>query len=131
MEAREGSLLNLTKEIVMTTLVRKKLVAPKYVKYSQLKAGDVVAIGIFIGTEQVDNFTRTAKVPQHTIQDTETGAITKLPSAGQLNWAMSQLEAGTMVEVIFLGKEKFKNKQGLMVDSNQFEINTFSESEEG
>ena len=114
----------------MTTLVRKKIVAPKYVKYSQLKAGDLAAIGIFIGTEEVDNFTKTAKVPQHTIQDQETGAITKLPSAGQLNWALSNVEPGTLIEVIFLGKEKIKNKQGLTVDSNQFEINTFTEVEE-
>lgn len=111
------------------TVIRKKIGSGpvKYVKYSTAKAGDVLAVGVFQGTELVKAFDpKQPDVPQHTIVD-EDETILKLNSAGQLNHLLKSVEPGSMIEVVFLGKEKIKSKTGRMVEANQFEVHELVE----
>lgn len=109
----------------MTQLVRKKLGSNSvnYVKYSQAAPGDTLAIGTFKGTEMVKAYDpKQPDVPQHTIID-EDGTEFKLNSAGQLNHILKNVQPGTVIEVVYLGKEKIKAKNGRVVEANQFEVN--------
>ncbi len=107
------------------TVLKKKLGTGtvKYVKYSAARPGETLALGEFKGTKMVPAFDPTApNVPQHTVVDDE-GNELKLGSAGQLNFILKNVEPGTNIEVIYLGKEKVKTKTGRTVEANQFEVN--------
>ncbi len=113
------------------TIVKKKLSASavKYVKYSEAKPGDTLALGTFKGTELVKAYDpKQPDVPQHTIID-EDGNEVKLNSAGQLNYILRNVQPGTPIEVVYLGKEKIKSKTGRVVEANQFEVNELLEEE--
>lgn len=105
------------------TIVKKRLGgAVKYVKYSAATPGDTLAIGMFKGTEFVKAFDpKQPDVLQHTVID-EDGQEIKLNSAGQLNHIFRKVPPGTMIEVVYLGKEKIKIN-GRQVEANQFEVN--------
>ena len=108
----------------MTTFVKQKVSIAsnvRYVKYSEAKPGDVIAVGIFKGTEQVPSYDKSTTVPLHSIVS-EDGEIIKLNSAGQLNKIFSLVQPETLVEVTFLGKEKFKSKDGRVLTANQFDV---------
>jgi hypothetical protein len=95
------------------TVIKKKIGggSVRYVKYSEAKPGDVLAIGNFIGTELVKAYDpKQPDVPQHTILDEE-GTSLKLNSAGQLNFLLKSVEAGTLIEV----------------EANQFEVSELVE----
>ncbi len=111
------------------TLIRKKVGSGtvKFVKYSTASPGDVLATGIFQGSELVKAYDpKQPDVPQHTIVD-EDENILKLNSAGQLNYLLKNVEPGTLIEVVYLGKEKIKGKNGRMVEANQFEVHELIE----
>ena len=111
------------------TVVKKKLSASsvKYVKYSEAKPGDTLAIGTFKGTELVKAYDpKQPDVPQHTVVD-EDGTELKLNSAGQLNYILKNVDPGTVIVVVYLGKEKIKSKTGRVVEANQFEVNELCE----
>lgn len=108
----------------MTTIVRKKISSAgnvKFVKYSELKAGETLVVGFFQGTELVPSYDKKSQVPQHTFVD-EDEKIVKLNSAGQLNAILKNVQPGAFLEVTFLGKEKIKTKDGRQVEANQFEV---------
>jgi len=112
----------------MTTLVKKKIGSGsvRYVKYSEAKPGDTLVVGTFQGTELVPSYDKKSEVPIHTFV-TEDEEIVKLNSAGQLNKLLSMVQPGTTLEVTFLGKEKFKSKDGRTLYANQFEVNELVE----
>lgn len=107
----------------MTVVKRKISSVVKYVKYSEAKPGETVALGVFKGTDLVKAYDpKQPDVPQHTIID-EDGLELKLNSAGQLNHILRGVTPGTTIEVVYLGKEKIKSKTGRIVEANQFEVN--------
>lgn len=110
------------------TVVKKKLGASvKFVKYSAASPGETLALGVFKGTELVKAYDpKQPDVPQHTIVDEE-GQEIKLNSAGQLNHILRGVSPGTTIEIVYLGKEKIKAKNGRTVEANQFEVNELVE----
>lgn len=101
--------------------------AIRYVKFSQAKPGDVLVLGMFEGTKQVPKYKGRdgETVPQHNFK-TEDGTIVALGSAGQLNFLMRDISVGSLVEVVFLGKQEYKDRRtGKMETANQFEVNVF------
>lgn len=99
----------------------------KWVKYSQSKPNDVLVLGVFEGTIQVPKYKGRdgETVPQHNFK-TEDGTTVALPSAGQLNFLLRDIPQGALVEVVFLGKQEYKDRRtGKMETANQFEVSTF------
>lgn len=114
------------------TLIKQKIEAGKvkYVKYSKAKPGDILATGTFEGTSLVKAYDPSQpEVPQHTIL-TEDGLTLKLNSAGHLNYLLRDVQQGSLIEIVYLGKEKIKLKTGRTVDSNQFEVHRFVEEDD-
>lgn len=112
----------------MTIVKRKISGVCKYVKYSLLQPGETVVIGEFKGTEMVCGYKSTvANSPQHTFIDGD-GEEIKLNSAGQLNRILSSVPVGTLLEVIFLGKEQV-SLNGRTVPVNQFEVSELYDDE--
>jgi hypothetical protein len=103
----------------------------KWVKYSTSKPNDVLVLGVFEGTTQVPKYKGKdgETVAQHNFK-TEDGENIALPSAGQLNFLMKDIPVGALVEVVFLGKQEYKDRRsGKMETANQFEVSTFEEIE--
>jgi hypothetical protein len=111
----------------MTIVKRKVESTPKkYVKYSELKPGATVVVGNYLGSPLVPNFAKDGEVPEHQFQD-EDGNITALNSAGQLNFLLAKVEIGSLVEVLYLGKESITRKNGQKTKANQFEVSILEE----
>ncbi len=113
------------------TVVRKKVGssgAVRFVKFSESKPGDVLVTGTFQGTQLVDSFDGSKKVPLHTFL-TEDGETVKLNSAGQLDKNLENVTPGSVLEITFLGKESFKSKDGRKLTANQFEVHELVEDE--
>lgn len=110
------------------TVVKKKLGGSslKFVKYSESTEGDVLALGEFLGTELVASYDKKSQVPLHKVR-TEDGTVVALNSAGQLNHILKDVTPGTTIEVVFLGKESIKTKDGKRTTANQFEVNELTE----
>ena len=111
----------------MTTIKQKVSLGtgPKYVKYSEAKPGETLVVGTYKGTRMVPNFNKDGEVPSHTFE-TEEGTVV-LNSASELNKLLATVEAGTEVDVTFLGTEKLKNKKGQPYKANKFEVSILVE----
>lgn len=110
------------------TIVKRKIEASqtkKYVKYSELKPGATVVVGQYIGSPMVPNYAKDGEVPEHQFQTDE--GITALNSAGQLNYLLTKIELGSVVEIIYLGKESITRKNGQKTKANQFEVSILEE----
>jgi len=115
------------------TVIKKKLGSglTKFVKYSSLNQGDLVVLGKFLGTDEVPRYKAKPKdplVPQHKFEDEE-GNIVVLNSAAKLDKILSRVEPGTTLEVVFLGKEEYKDKTGQTLSSNTFEVSELEAGE--
>ena len=108
------------------TFVRKPAIKENkvvFVKYSQSKPGDVLAIGRYDRVDMVPAYDPTkGLVALHTIIN-EDGQEIKLNHTTKLSNALAAVGIGNYVEVIFLGKEPFKDKvTGRTLSANQFEV---------
>ncbi len=105
------------------TVVKQKVELPRatYVKYSEAKPGQTLVQGTFLGTRMVDNYDKDDKVPSHSFE-TDDGTVI-LNSASSLDRLLATVDAGTPLEITFLGKEKKKNKAGKSYSQNSFEVN--------
>lgn len=115
------------------TIVKKKLETgiTKFVKYSTLTQGDLVVCGKFLGTEEVPKYKAKPKdplVPQHKFLDDE-GNTVILNSAAKLDKILQKVETGTLLEVVFLGKETFTDKSGDVFPVNCFEVSELEEEQ--
>jgi len=108
----------------------------KYVKWTDKKAGDTLVVGEYLGEIEVPKYKGKAgeTTPAHKFK-LEDGSLAQLGSAGQLNFLLRQTkellisrqldgDVPCLVEVIFLGKDKYIDKKTKKVEeANQFEVN--------
>jgi predicted RNA-binding protein with PUA domain len=80
-----------------------------FINYNNTKKGEVIAVGRLVGsTENSLN----PNLRDWQIKPLEKGAkIIHLFGTGQLEWAMKDIEEGTIVQITYLGKEKIDNKK--------------------
>ena len=106
----------------MTKVIKRKIELPKrtFVKYSESKPGQTLVVGEFLGSQSVQNYQKTMEVPLH-VFNTDSGEVC-LNSSRELDNLLQQVEIGQIVDVTFLGKEKIKNKAGLTLTQNKFEV---------
>lgn len=114
----------------MTTLVKKKVLAEneiRYVKYKETAANTVIACGEYLGHEMRKNFDPTKPdVPLFKILQDD-GVTVGLNSASYLNPLLLPLPVGTVVEVLFKGFTKKKNKAGIPYSVGEFEVSELTE----
>jgi hypothetical protein len=109
------------------TVIKTKVALPRptYVKYSEAKQGQTLVVGTFLGSKLVPNFNKDGEVPAHQFETDE--GLTILNSASDLNKQLEQVTEGQVVEVVFLGTEKLKNKKGQPYKANKFEVSILKE----
>lgn len=110
----------------MAVIVKRKLEARKdYVEFKSLKAGDVVVIGKLINKEMVSghpSFSDPNKLlPKYTFEDLDTKEHVVVNSATKLDWIMKDVEIGTLLQIIFLGRQSFVSK-GKMGSGFAFDV---------
>ena len=112
-----------------TQFVKTKIETPKakYIKYSEAKKGDILVVGEFLGTKEVDNYNKDGKVPSHSFKTDE--GLVVLNSSKSLDRILAGLEAGLVLEVTFQGKTNKVSKDGKKYRQNEFEVSILEEQE--
>ena len=109
------------------TVVKKKIEGDKknieLIKLSEIKSGSLVVTGLYKGTITCKG--ENGEFLQHRFE-TEEGVIVGV-SAGQLNFKLKDVDLDTLLEITYLGKEKFKNKEGKLVAGHNFDISELVE----
>lgn len=120
------------------TIIKKKLSsdpAIKYVKYKELKQGELVVVGALTEVKMVKPFApvnykgeKNPDVPQY-VFTTDEGTVV-LNSSSELNKELVHATIGDILEITFLGKENRKTKQGVPYSCFMFDVQCLIDDEE-
>jgi hypothetical protein len=113
-------------KIDLDNLQGTKLGTPKFKKYTEAKAGDVLVTGIYRG-DYPNKFN--ADKPNHKFEIKGRQMIV-LPAAGQLDYLMDEnVIVGDLVRVIYLGQEEMEKGNFKGKKANKFEVELLMEGD--
>lgn len=98
----------------------------RLIEYKNLNKGDCVVVGRLLEKNTV-----TSKDGNNFLLytfETEEGEKVKIFGTGQLNFILKTVEIGTLLEIIYLGKESTKLKTGMSALAHQFEVSALQDA---